>query len=172
MAGSLVSPTGSHLSIKSFSPSPDGRYIAYGLAAGGAEMPTLHILNVATGKDLPETAERAGFPGAQFWRADGSAFYYARLQRLEPGMPPTATYQNSSVFLHVVGSPFDSDRSVLGTGVTGSIRLRAVEFPLVATVRSSHYALALAQFGTGTQLRVYAAPEAEVAQGRAAWRPI
>src|SRR5574340_444825 len=121
MAGSLVSPTGSHLSIKSFSPSPDGRYIAYGLAAGGAEMPTLHILNVATGKDLPETAERAGFPGAQFWRADGSAFYYARLQRLEPGMPPTATYQNSRVFLHVVGSPFDRDRSVLGTGVTGQL---------------------------------------------------
>jgi len=33
-------------------PSPDARYVAYGLSHGGDEMSTLHVIETATGKDL------------------------------------------------------------------------------------------------------------------------
>src|SRR6185437_13200525 len=48
-----------HLSIDGYRPSPDGRYVAYQLAAGGSEESVLHILDVQSGKDLAETADRA-----------------------------------------------------------------------------------------------------------------
>ena len=35
-------------------PSPDARYVAYGLSRGGDEMSTLHVLEAATGKDLAD----------------------------------------------------------------------------------------------------------------------
>jgi prolyl oligopeptidase len=35
-------------------PSPDARYVAYGLSRGGDEMSTLHVIETATGKDLPD----------------------------------------------------------------------------------------------------------------------
>jgi len=35
-------------------PSPDARFVAYGLSRGGDEMSTLHVVETATGKDLAD----------------------------------------------------------------------------------------------------------------------
>ena len=58
-------------------PSKDGALIAYGKSAGGTEMSTLYVRDVATGKDLPDVipnTQRA----ALAWDPDGKSFVYTR----------------------------------------------------------------------------------------------
>ena len=49
----MTSEDGQHFSMGFYSPSPDGRYVAYGLAKGGSEETVLHILDIQSGEDLP-----------------------------------------------------------------------------------------------------------------------
>ena len=39
-------------------PSEDGKYVAYGTSANGSEISTLHVIETATGKPLPDSIER------------------------------------------------------------------------------------------------------------------
>src|SRR6202522_820314 len=41
----------------------DGKYVAYGTSQSGSEESTLHIIESATGKVLPDTLDRPGLPG-------------------------------------------------------------------------------------------------------------
>ncbi|MEO6967329.1 MAG: prolyl oligopeptidase family serine peptidase [Rhodanobacteraceae bacterium] len=161
----------SHLSIHDYRPSPDGRYIAYQLAAGGSEETVLHILDVQAGKDLPETADRAD--GGPHWRADSKSFFYSRQQKLESGMPKTAKYQNERAYLHTMGHSFDEDPPILGRGVSDTaFAMTPDEFPEIVTSPNSHYAIAMVSPGTDPRLRVYAAPVDAIHDGKTAWRPI
>jgi len=49
----VLSPDGS-VSLAQWTPSHDGRLLAYGLSQGGADWRTLHIRDVESGKDLPD----------------------------------------------------------------------------------------------------------------------
>jgi prolyl oligopeptidase len=160
------------LSIQWYSPSPDHRYVAYSLAASGSEEGVMHILDTTTGQDLPETADRAGF-GDPTWNADGRSFFYTRLQQLTPEMPPTEKYRDARVYLHEVGRSFDADPVVLGRGVNDvALALTPDEFPFIIPQPGSRYALAVAWPGVEPRVRIFAAPLADVASGKADWRPI
>src|SRR5581483_3044786 len=162
----------SHFSIHDYRPSPDGRYIAYLIAAGGSEEGVLHILDTKTGKDLPETADRMDL-GAPYWRPDGRAFFYTRGQLLKPGMPATAKLQNERVYLHVLGRPFENDPVILGHDIPGTaIEVGLNEYPLVVTASDSRYAIAIISPGTDPRLRVYAASIAEIKDGKTTWRTV
>src|SRR5688500_1738264 len=54
----LVDPNtldaGGLVTIDWYYPSPDASYVAYGLSRGGDEMSTLHIVEVATSRDVPD----------------------------------------------------------------------------------------------------------------------
>ena len=58
-------------------PSHDGKYVAYGTSAGGSEISTLHIIETATHKLLPDTIERTR-AASLAWKPDDSGFYYTR----------------------------------------------------------------------------------------------
>jgi prolyl oligopeptidase len=161
-----------HMSIQGYRPSPDGRYVAYQLAAGGSEESVLHILDVQSGKDLAETADRA-YGLAPFWRADSKSFFYRRGQKLESGMPKTAKYQNGRVYLHRLGRAFDDDPPILGRDVSDpAIALTPIDWIEIVTAPGSHYAIAFVSPGTDPRLRVYAAPIDAVQDGKTVWRPI
>lgn len=162
----------SHYSIHDYRPSPDGRYIAYLIAAGGSEEGVLHIFDVTTGKDLSETADRID-GGAPDWHPDGRTFFYTREQLLKPGMPAAAKHQNERVYLHVLGHSFEHDSVILGRGVAGTtIEVGLNEYPAVVTASNSRYAIAMVSPGTDPRLRVYAAPVAEIENGKTVWRMI
>ena len=160
----------SHLTIEGYTPSPDGRYIAYGLAAGGSEQSTLHILDVQARKDLPETADRADNP---VWRADGRSFFYRRAQKMTAGMSAGQKWNNPRDYIHVLGRAFDDDPPIVGRDVSdAAFSLTPIESPYVITVPGSRYAIAFVSAGDDDRLRVYAAPVDSVRDGRTAWRPI
>lgn len=60
-----------------YHPSPDGRLVAYGLSHGGDERSTLHVVEVASGRHLPDRIPHTRAASVA-WLPDGSAFAYTR----------------------------------------------------------------------------------------------
>ena len=94
-------------------PSPDGALVAYGLSRGGTELSTLHLINVATGRVLPDTipfTQRAQVA----WSGDG--FYYT--VHPAPGtVPPGDEHYHRRVRHHVLGHDPSEDALVFGDGL-------------------------------------------------------
>lgn len=57
-------------------PSPDGALIAFGKAVGSTHDVVIHVLEVATGRVLPDRPYGAGHASVA-WRPDGASFFYA-----------------------------------------------------------------------------------------------
>ena len=101
----VKSADGKHSAIDWFVPSPDNKYLGYGMSPGGSEESVLHIIEVASGKPTGDVIDRANF-GNPSW-LDGSRFVYNRLQKLPEGAPATDKYQNSRVYVHRMGDDPD-----------------------------------------------------------------
>ncbi len=72
----VLSPDGS-VSLGQWTPSRDGRLLAYGLSEGGADWRTLHVRDIDSGKDLPDEVRWMRFSGIS-WTNDGKGFFYSR----------------------------------------------------------------------------------------------
>jgi prolyl oligopeptidase len=59
-----------------FYPSPDGRFVAYGISAHGDEQSVLHVIETETGILLPERILHTSFARVA-WLPDSSGFYYS-----------------------------------------------------------------------------------------------
>jgi prolyl oligopeptidase len=90
--------------------SNDGTRLAYGLSASGNEISTLHVLDVDTGRDLPDTIERTRAASVA-WLPDASGFYYTRYPA--PGSVPAGeeTYHRR-VYLHRLGDDPEKDAEI------------------------------------------------------------
>ncbi|HEV2674231.1 MAG TPA: prolyl oligopeptidase family serine peptidase [Aliidongia sp.] len=169
----LVDPTrlstaGKHVSIDYFQPSLDGKYVAYGLSEGGSEQSVLHVMDVATGKDLGEHIDRTNDASVS-WLPDNKSFYYNRLKKLDAGAPGTDKYKDSRAYLHVLGTDAESDKPVLGTGLGSGLAIDPIAFPFVIVTPGSDYALGLVQNGVQNEVGLYAAPLDKVVDGNAPW---
>jgi prolyl oligopeptidase len=164
----------SHFNVHDYRPSPDGRYVAYLVAAGGSEESVLHVLDVKAGKDLVETADRIdGDVTAPFWRADSRSFFYSRDLKSAPGIPDAAKRQNKPVYLHALGRSFDADPPIVGRGVSdAAFVLTPDELPEIVTAPGSRYAVAIISSGTDARLRVYATPINLIRGSNTTWRSI
>src|SRR3989449_10951629 len=101
----------------------------------------MRILDVTTGKLLPDSIDRAQFGGPS-WRADGRAFFYNRLQKLPPGAPTSERYRNSRIYLHTVGQSDTTDVPLVGIGVKRRIPPEADEIPFMRTSPRTPWAVA------------------------------
>jgi prolyl oligopeptidase len=77
----LVDPNGKRedatIALSQWSPSPDGKLVAYALSDGGTDWNIWHIRRVADGTDLPVSLKFSKFwPVA--WARDSSGLYYSR----------------------------------------------------------------------------------------------
>ncbi|HWW83071.1 MAG TPA: prolyl oligopeptidase family serine peptidase [Vicinamibacterales bacterium] len=102
-----LSPDGS-ISLAEWSPSPDGRYIAYGLSEGGADWRDVHVREVATGHDLSDTVNWVRFSGLS-WTTDGGGFYYSRFPARAASEKLSAALTDQTVYYHKVGTPQSAD---------------------------------------------------------------
>jgi len=93
-------------------PSTDGRFVAYGLSRGGTELSTLHVIEVADGRDVGER-----IPNTQRSRVawvDGG-FYYT--VHPAPGtVPPGDEHYHRRVRFHRLGDDPSRDELVFGEG--------------------------------------------------------
>ncbi len=95
--------------------SHDGKYVAYGTSEGGSEISTLHIIETATRKLLPDTIERTRAASLS-WMPDDRGFYYTRYPR--PGeVAAGQEMYNRHVFYHALGRDPVKDPLIFGEGL-------------------------------------------------------
>jgi prolyl oligopeptidase len=160
-----------HAAIDYFAPSWDGRYVIAGVSPGGSENSTIHIIETTTGRMLADAITRAQYAGPS-WRPDSQSFYYARLQKLPPGAPPTAIYENERVYLHIVGTDVEKDVEVFGPGVSSSVTIPKAGFVNASVTPGSNYILASYTAGTTDHPSLYIAAAARANAPNAPWRKI
>ncbi len=94
--------------------SHDGKYVAYGTSAGGSEMSTLHVIETATGKLLPDTIERTRAASIAWMPGDGG-FFYTRYPKKGEVADGQEVY-NRHVFCHKLGAGSSEDDLIFGAG--------------------------------------------------------
>ncbi len=162
--------SGEHYAIDYFSPSPDNRYLAYGISPGGSEESVLHVIEVASGKETGEAIDRAQF-GPPAWD-DSNRLLYNRLQKLAAGAPKSDKYLKSRAYVHTIGTDPGTDRAILGLGVSADVTTDPLAVPFVVTAPGSPYVIGGISNGNQRELILYVAPASSVATGVPPWRRI
>jgi prolyl oligopeptidase len=118
-----LNPNGT-TAIDWFAPSPDASKVAVSLSEGGSEDGTLHIFDVATGKDTGQVIPRVQYPtggGSLAWAADSKGFYYTRYPG--PERPADEQHFFQRIYFHSLGADPEHDVLIAGT-----------DFPKVAEI--------------------------------------
>ena len=167
---SMSAPDGTHHSISYYAPSPDNRYLAFGIASGGSENTVLHVLDMARGKETGDVIDRAELGGPS-WTQDHRLFY-TRLQKLEQGASPEGRYLNARAYVHTLGTDPDRDTALLGSGASPSPFLGPTTYPFVGTATGCPWLFGVVLNGVQKEWTVYLAPVHSLEGGSPAWRKV
>ncbi|HKW11365.1 MAG TPA: prolyl oligopeptidase family serine peptidase [Gemmatimonadaceae bacterium] len=136
------------IALAGLSPSPDGKYLAYGISEGGADWRTLLVRELESGKQLADTV-RWLKGGGMSWTKDGKGFYYSRFPQPEAGKQLQNAIRDEKIFYHRIGTAQAQDVLIyerpdhpdwfVGGGVT----------------EDGHYLLVFVNRGTEPQNRLY-----------------
>jgi oligopeptidase B len=90
------------MALGSMAISPDGNLLAYSTDPTGFRQFTLHVRDLRTGEDLPDTAQRVG---SLAWAADSGTLFYSTEDEV--------TKRQDHIFRHPLGRPATEDVIVL-----------------------------------------------------------
>ena len=161
--------TGVPHAIDFYQPSWDGRHVAFGIAAGGSENATLHVLDVRNGKRVGEPVPRVT-DTAIHWLADSRSFTYTQLQALRPGQPETDTYKDARVMWQRVGTRAAAAKPVFGPTVTRALGLDSLDVGEVITAPGSPWMVARTTDTTVPEGRLFVAPLAQLGRPDVRWQ--
>ena len=108
--------TGNFTAIKPLRVSPEGRLLLYEVKEGGERTGTFELLEIETGKRLPDLLPRGYLRGFAF-APDGKSFYYVHEALIARRPFYRAAYQ------HVLGTPSTEDREIFFAGEDEKLRL-------------------------------------------------
>ncbi|MCX6286291.1 MAG: prolyl oligopeptidase family serine peptidase [Bacteroidetes bacterium] len=97
------------IALAGTSVSHNGKYLAYSLAGSGSDWNEIHVMEIASGKQMPDTLKWVKFSGMS-WQGDG--FYYSRYAEPKQGAELSKKNENHKVFYHKVGTIQNEDRLV------------------------------------------------------------
>lgn len=91
------------VSLTHWSPSPDGRYLAYGISVAGSDWQEFRVREIATGEDLADRLPWVKFSGIR-WTGDSKGFFYSRFPKPQDDEDPTfGSLQNQTLHYHPLG---------------------------------------------------------------------
>jgi prolyl oligopeptidase len=163
----VKSADGKHSAIDYYAPSPDNKYLAYGISPGGSEEAVIHVIDLATGKALPDVIDRANYANPS-WLPDGR-LVYSRLQKMAPDAPVTDKYQNQRVYVHKLGDEPDRDTVLFGAGVTPLAPVLPTESAFAFNPLGSTHVVALVVNGVQNEIKVYVAPLSAMNGDKTPW---
>lgn len=88
--------------------SDDGRYVAYGVAESGSDWRTWKVLEIETGRVLPDRVRWVKFSSAE-WTPDSKGFFYTRYQPPAEGEAFQTVNRNQELYYHRVGTSQEED---------------------------------------------------------------
>ena len=145
----LLASDGS-IAIDFYEPSPNGKLVAVSLSEKGSEDGSVHVIDVASGKNIDVVIPRVQYPtagGAVSWRADSKGFYYTRYPA--PGERAEADihfYQQ--VYFHQLGQSVGKDSYAVGKDFP-----RIAEITLANAKSGEH--VAIVSNGDGGEIAIY-----------------
>ena len=93
------SPRTARVSLSQWSPSPDAKLLAYGLAEGGADWNTIRVRDITSGQDLPDEVQWMRFSGIS-WTHDGRGFFYSRYPEPPKNKVLEAALSGQALYYH------------------------------------------------------------------------
>ena len=97
------------VAIGDLSVSHDGKYMAYSINKAGSDWAEFYVLDIATGKTLPDKIEWVKFSGAS-WQGDG--FYYSRYDAPSKGRELSNRNEYHKVYFHKMGTLQSDDKLI------------------------------------------------------------
>jgi len=91
--------------------SDDAHYLAYALSTSGSDWQEIHVRDVTTGRDLPDTLKWVKFSNIA-WTHDNRGFFYSRYDEPTSGNKMTNANKNHKLYYHRVGQPQSRDELV------------------------------------------------------------
>ncbi len=155
--------------LSDFEPTPDGRLVAFGIAAGGSENAVLYVVDAETGQDLGLALARNG--GGHFtWLPDGRSLLYLQLQELPPDAPPTDRFRNIQIRLHRMEGGAAAEDPVVFSAERVGLDPALVPWMLVDAAQG----LVIGALDSGAEDydAYFVASAASVAAGTPDWRPL
>jgi prolyl oligopeptidase len=166
----LAKASGVPHAIEFYQPSNNGKLVAYGISSGGTEEAVIHVIDVASGRELVEPITRAHY-GYVNWLPDDSGFVYMRQRALPADAPETEKYKASSAFVHRMSGK-RPDVAVLTAGSADHLKIAAEEFPVVQPLAGTRWAVAIPANGVENEIDLYAAPIAKALDPKLKWRKL
>ena len=83
----------------------------YSIQDGGTDWRTLRLVEVASGKLLPDELKWVKTSAGE-WLKDGSGFFYSRFPAPAAGAAFQSTNENGALYFHKLGQPQAADRLV------------------------------------------------------------
>ncbi len=164
--------TGIPHAINYFLPSWDGRYVAYGLSAGGSEDASLYVLDVRTGRHVGTPVPRVQSGGIA-WLPDNSAITYNQLRQLTAEDAASETYLDTAVYLLKIGDAPRQARAVFGPTVNRGLGLERLDNGRLLFTPGSPWVIAATNDTTQREGSVFVARVEDLRAGGAVpWRRI
>jgi len=154
--------------VNYFSPSPDGRWVALGVSAGGSEEASLRVLDVATGRLVGPAIARVD-DGPVAWSPDGEWLFFNRLRQWPAGASPAVKYQYSALVMMPPGGTEADLRTVVTAGV--DLDIPPTEFPSMEIAPDGRVLL-YASDSVSPDFAAWHSTLDAVLAGRPAWRPL
>lgn len=164
----LSRAAGRPVAIMDFTPSPDGKRLAYALQSGGGEIGALHLIEVDTGKPLAEPIDRIRFGGVS-WLPDSSAFFYTRLREGYDKLPASERFGDTlRLYRHLDGT----EHVIFSPSRYPQLGLPPIASAATVAVPGRPLVLASVRLGVDRNLVLLASPLDAVKAGRPAWKPL
>jgi prolyl oligopeptidase len=163
--------TGVPHAINYFRPSWDGKYVAYGLSAGGSEDASLHILDVTSAKDLGQTFPRV-HETLVGWLPNSRSLTFNQLKVPTPGESDTETFLDTRVIWHTVGNDPEKAQAVFGPTVTPHLGLARLDVASITFSPDSPWMIARTTDTTLPEGLLFVARVADLGKPNIRWTRI
>ncbi len=99
------------VALATWSPSKDGKLVAYATASAGSDWNEVRIRKVDDGTDLPDVVQWVKFSGLT-WNKRGTGFWYGRYDAPKAGEALTGSNKFNRIHFHKLGDAQDKDELV------------------------------------------------------------
>ena len=163
--------TGVPHAINYFVPSWDGKYVAYGMSAGGSEDASLYLLDVKTGSTIGEAIPRV-YGAVVNWLPDSRSLTFNQLKPPTPGEPESEAYLDTQVLWLKVGDPVAKAKAVFGPTVTKNLGLARLDVGVIFFTPGSPWMIARTTDTTLQEGFLFVAPVADLGRPNLRWTQI